>query len=135
MVTTETFIRTDTYELSVDRARRLLRITMKGFISVEAFDAFEGQFRKTMDRLGWEPGTYVCLVDNRHRDIISQDMVQRIQRFAKGTIQPARLAVLSGSALAALQSKRIDPQNQVFTIESEAMDWLSDAIAPDAGPE
>jgi hypothetical protein len=125
MAASDTYTRIGPYEIVIDHTRRHVKLTVTGFVMVSDFDAFEETLAQSMKRLAWAAGSYTCLVDNRQHDVATQELVGRIQRFLKGPIlQPARLAVLSGSVLSKLQSKRVDPHNRVFTAEEEANDWL-----------
>ncbi|MDB5577578.1 MAG: hypothetical protein JWR80_2754 [Bradyrhizobium sp.] len=125
MSAADPYTRIGPYEIVIDSTRRHIKITVTGFVTMADFDAFEGSLSQIMTRLGWSAGSYTGLIDNRRHDVAQQELVGRIQQFLKSPIlQPVRLAVLSGSMLSKLQSKRLDPQNQVFTTEAEAIAWL-----------
>ena len=135
MVALDTYIQTGAHEIFIDRTRRHLKIKVYGFVTLAAFDEFEETLQNTMTKLDWAPRSYTCLIDNRAHEVSSRELVTRIQRFLKSpTIQPARLAVISGSMLAKLQSQRLakglDQYDRVFTVETEAIDWLFSSQDP-----
>ncbi len=120
-------------EIEVDAPKRLARLIATGFVSVADVEGAEEDLRLKLPLLGWRPGSYRLLVDNRRRDVASQEVVERIRIFLATTdIAPGKVAVLVSNTLTKLQSKRLAPSNPVFFDEDEALAWLASDCSFDA---
>lgn len=115
------------FEITFDPSRRLLRLELSGFWSVETVDAFDRARREVETATRLQSGDHVCLVDVRRHAVQSQPVTARAQVvIQESPIQPRKIALLVASALARAQLSRIvvHPATKVFDNEGDAEAWL-----------
>lgn len=121
------------FELSIDPARRHLRIVTNGLWTPDVtrrFGVALGSAVRALVAAGVPYGHLRTLIDPRAASIMPQELVDMLQAMAVAH-GPAseRIAILSGSMLQKLQYKRIAPQSVFghFLDQAEALKWL-DAV-------
>ena len=118
------------FALQTNAARRLLRITMRGFWDEATIAAYDKGVRSAgaalMAQTGCAVGDLIALIDARDLGAQSQNLLTEFKsRFEPQERRPKRTATLVSSALLKRQVERISPPHQrVFEDEREAMAWL-----------
>jgi len=118
------------YEFSLDHARHLLRITMRGYWTIEDLHAFVGERRVVLTKAGWTAGNHVCLIDLRDYAVQSKEFHTEAHKVASDPRNKlARLAILHSSVLVKMQGDRTIPDDnrRFFDVEAEAIAWLMGA--------
>lgn len=121
---------TDCFTFTLDRARGLVRISMRGFYGLEDVAAFFDARRKALAELGLPPNAHVTLNDLRGMRVQQQEV---IQAFQKGLAVPEekarRLAIIVDAAMARGQANRAinSEDTRYFTDLASAEAWLFEA--------
>ncbi len=124
---------TDPFTISIDPARNLVRVVMRGHWTLGTIDAYEQALMvagAAMRDAGVRREDFLALVDARDGGPQSQEVVtQYRERLGRKEMLPRRLATLVSSALLKRQVDRIAiPNQRLFTDEAEAIAWL---LSPD----
>lgn len=118
------------HRIEVEAAARLIRIELTSFWTAASFAAFERELSRRLRAVGWQPGSYVALLDVRQRGVQSQEMageVHRARHDERRVLAPRRLAILVDGALVKMQATRINlADDAIFYDEETALAWLSD---------
>jgi hypothetical protein len=118
------------FDFSYDPDENLMRLVQQGYWSLADFRTFESEFVKLHTTIRKTNRNYRVLADCREFPVQSPEISEAFgQLFAiimdenKG-----RYAIVVGSILNKLQTKRALPQPhvQTFTDPNEAMAWLSE---------
>ena len=120
------------FTIETDPARRLIRVTMRGFWDEATVAAYDKEIQiagaATMAAARCARHELLALVDARELAPQSQELLAKFRdRFLAPERQPKRNATLVSSALLKRQAERIAPPNQrIFEgeREHEAMEWL-----------
>lgn len=114
-----------TYEITPDKSRNLIRVTMAGFYEQKDVQEFATAYRQALTEL-ISPG-HLTLVDITGMKIQAQDIVQAFTAFlASPDVRSKKLAFVCSSSLARLQAQRLTDREGVEFFEGadEAEVWL-----------
>ena len=117
------------YHIEVDRSRHLVRATLRGYWDLTTASNFTRDLHKALADVATHSAlvTPRLLIDAREQGVQSQVVVatagDQMVDF-KGV--PPRVATLISSTLHKMQATRLasPDQQQLFSSEPEAMDWL-----------
>lgn len=117
------------FEIMTVPDRRLMRIAMRGFwteATIAEYDVAVQDAALAMARAGCPRTEILAFVDARELDAQAQPLIANYQsRFSAPDRQPRRIATVVSKALVRMQAQRVAFANQqIFTDEREAMDWL-----------
>ena len=119
------------YSLVADPGRDLVRMTIAGFFDVAAVAQLDADRAGTYGKLRCAPNQHLTLVDASGMKIQTQEVVTAfMQVVGNPRYHSRRLAFVTGSSLARLQTKRTTDRDNVafFTDLTAAEAWL---FAPD----
>jgi len=119
------------YEISIDKARNLLKIRVWGFWDMEVAEKYENEFKKKIKEISASGKEWYTLVDVAEYSPQSEE-VQRIVSermvFAKehGLKKEARIVhrVTTKFQMARLARESKLPMSSEFQSENEAIQWL-----------
>lgn len=118
------------FSISMDPARKFVRIIMRSFWTIadqERFAAILRAMLRTFGRQGCQIGTQVTLIDLRDFPAQSTDVLSRLaQMTADRSIGSRRIAILLSSQLLKMQARRTAPDYSLFEDEAAAMVWLAE---------
>ncbi|HEX8302048.1 hypothetical protein [Sphingomonas sp.] len=123
------------YEISIDPARGLLRIIVRGFLSLDDLVDILAAQKKAVVQLGLGPNEHIALCDFSSGALQSQDVIQLSRAaLANPSFMARRVAFVITSALARLQLRRMLVRDDAAFFETieDAEAWLFDDTAPDA---
>ena len=115
------------YDIDVDIAHDLVRITMSGFFSEREIADFVDARNRAHALLRCGPHEHVTLVDIRHMRIQSQESVVQFQKVLNNPERTSRrLAFVTAQSLARLQVRRAADGREAryFSDPAEAEAWL-----------
>ena len=115
------------FDITIDPARKLLRITLRGFFSAENVGEYLVAKNAALTRLNCRPNQHVTLVDVSASKLQSQDVVRAFQStIADPRHQSRRIAIVTGSSLARMQVRRLLTRDNAGCFETieEAEAWL-----------
>lgn len=115
------------FTFRIDRARGLVRITMRGFYDIQDVAAFFDARRTAHAELGMAPNQHLTLNDLRGMQIQKQDVIQAFQiGLAEASEKARKLAIVVDAAMAKSQASRaIDSADtRYFTDLAQAEAWL-----------
>jgi len=116
------------FEFKLDRGRRLLTVTVRGFWDVQIYRAYDAQIRAELAALRQLPAPQACLIDAREFAVQSREVADLLRDgLAKRLpLYPERTVRLVSSAITRGQASRMtnDPTHQVFDAIEPAMEWL-----------
>lgn len=115
------------YSITVDTANKLLRVKLSGFLKPDEVKAFGNEVQVTVARLGYRSGEHSMLVDTCECSLQAQDVVAAFQRvISNAPIKSRRIAVVTGSSLSRMQTRRILVRDQaaMFDSAADAEHWL-----------
>ena len=119
-----------TFDISIDRPRRLMRIRMAGFFDSGSLRRFLAARDEALAGLRCGAREHVSLTDIRDMQIQSQEMVAAFARvLADPSSQSKRLGLVVASTLARMQIRRalgdrIENGARIFTDLAEAERWV-----------
>jgi hypothetical protein len=118
----------DAYLVTVDKARCLITLTMRGFWDEATFDRFAAAYVKALGELRDADGCTHALVDGREFAVQSTEIAQRFQELitAMAPISAKRTATVVPAQLNKMQAERTGGALQVrmFSDMAEAGAWL-----------
>ena len=117
------------FSIMVEPALDLVRIEMGGFFSEADIGAFRFALETRMAALTCEPNQHVTLCDVSAMKIQTQDIVTAFSKVVgHATFQSRRLAFVTGSSLARMQTRRLTDRAGVefFVDAALAEAWLLD---------
>jgi len=116
-----------TFEVTIDTARKLLRVTLTGFFDVQDVEALEAEKVLALRRLAVAPNQHLTLVDVSGCKLQPQDVFHAFQSaIGDPRYMAKRIAFVTGSSLARMQVRRMllrDDAAFFDTIEA-AEAWL-----------
>lgn len=125
------------FGFSYSPERGLLEYFVADYWSIEDFRHFEMEFRKQLHQIEKDHKSYLVLSDARQFSVQSLEVSQAFTEFFEvhRSANRGRFAILTSSALNALQAKRAFPQGnvRVFSDVDEARKWLFDDNASHPG--
>jgi hypothetical protein len=113
--------------VTADKTRKLITLTMTGFTTPEEATSGSAQVQITAATNGWRTGEFFLIVDQLEGLVQSQSAMEAFQAgIAAASLRARKIAVLSTSSLARLQSKRIAGGEvaAMFENRSDAEEWL-----------
>ncbi len=117
------------FSIAVDPTRDLLRITMGGFFSEADIGAFRFALETKMEALTCDANDHLTLCDVSAMSIQAQEIVAAFSKVVgHPTFRSKRLAFVTGSSLARMQTRRLTSRAGVefFNDRSAAEAWLLD---------
>ena len=117
------------FSISVDAARDFLHIEIGGFFSEADIGAFRYTLVTKLEALACGPNEHLTLCDASAMKIQTQEIVAAFaQIVANPKYQAKRLAFVTGSSLARMQTRRLTNRSGVeyFTECPAAEAWLFD---------
>lgn len=126
-VQTETVITSGPFLVHLDKTSDIIRITGKGFVQVEQFDALFATLRKLFEASYARAGSVRLLVDNRDILLHGPEAAERLRHLALHSVEEGdRVAIIVESALARMQLRRLlDPRtHRLFGTVETAIAWL-----------
>jgi hypothetical protein len=119
------------YALVVE-AHNLIRVNFSGVLSTDEADALVAEFKQCADALVRSYGSYRTLVDLSDSSVQMQSVVELFARFANSGGRSTHIFLITPSALARMQMKRIISHDKLkcFASLAEAELWF--ATNPDA---
>ena len=115
------------HHIVIDRARRLVDLTLTGFFSVADAGLVIYEIREAILGLAGLPNTHCTLVDVREAALQPQDVVAAFAgQIADDRFRSRRLAFVVGSSVARMQVRRLIIRDDVagFEHRDEAERWL-----------
>lgn len=115
------------FVITVDPARDLVRIKLKGFFTPDTLEAFVEARRVAFQQLRCGPNQHLSFTDTREIGIQSQEMVAKFHALlASPAYRSRKLAFVVASSLARMQLMRAigSRSAQCFTDPAEAEAWL-----------
>lgn len=115
------------YSITVESARKLVRVELSGFFSVEEVAAFARDEQAAVAGMGCTTGEYLLLIDASGSKIQTQEVIADFQAFiANSPLKARRLAIVVGGSAARMQVRRILARDTAMIVctrrEGEA--WL-----------
>ncbi|RYY28988.1 MAG: hypothetical protein EOP62_01335 [Sphingomonadales bacterium] len=120
-----------TYTVSIDRFRKLLRVSLGGFFSVSDVVSLERDKRAALADLNCGRNQHYTLVDVSACKLQPQDVVAAFQvAIADQRFMARKIAFVTESSLARMQVRRIvqRPDADIFTTLAQAEAWLFEPI-------
>jgi hypothetical protein len=117
------------FQILPDAGRKLLRVHLSGFFSIEEVADFCVQAQAAILGMGCRSGDHMLLVDTRGCVLQSQPVVVA---FGKLISEPRfvarRIAIVTGTVASRMQTRRIlaHPAARLFDTPDEAEAWLLD---------
>jgi len=116
------------FEFSLDRDRRLLTVTIRGFWDVQIYRAYDARLRIELAGLKRLPAPRGCLVDARDFAIQSMEIATLMRKGVteRLALYPERTVRLVARAISHAQAARMIDHvgHRVFDDIEPAMDWL-----------
>lgn len=115
------------YTIEIEPERRLVRVVLAGFWSVEEANAFAAEQQAAVRTLGPPYGSHLTLADVRDFAVQKQEVSAAIRDLVlNAAATSSRIAVVGGSGLALLQFRRITQREgaRQFDDLDEAERWL-----------
>jgi hypothetical protein len=115
------------FTITTDEARKLMTVTMSGFLTPEDATSCAAQVQISAAAIGWRTGEFLLLVDSLESSVQSQSVIEAFQAgIAASSLRARKIAVLSTSSLARMQTKRIVTGKVagMFENRAEAEQWL-----------
>lgn len=107
------------YTVSADPPRRLIRLTLTGFWTVEEATAFAHDQQAAVRELGPPFGTHLTLADVRDFAIQTQEVSAVIRDLVVNAAATSkRIALVGGEGLARIQVRRITERDAVQRFET-----------------
>ena len=125
----------DKFTFTIDHARGLVRISMRGFYTLKDVTAFFDARRRAHAELGLPPNAHLTLNDLRDMKIQAQEVILAFQQGLAVPEEKARkLAIVIDAAMAKAQANRAinSVDTRYFTEIEPAEAWLF-ADEPAAG--
>lgn len=126
---TDTVITSGPFSLHLDKTSDIIRITGKGFVQVEQFDALFATLRTLFEASYARSGSVRLLVDNRDILLHGPEAAERLRYRALHSVEEGdRVAIIVESALSRMQLRRLlDPRtHRLFETEKAATAWLEE---------
>lgn len=109
------------YSIEIDPSRQLIKLRLAGQWELTTLVTYKHD-------LGGTPGEYLVFVDLREHGLQSQEVATALQTLIENLARMVRkrAILMSGSALHAMQIRRISPNSPTnsFQTPDEAMAWL-----------
>ena len=115
------------FTITTDQARKLMTVTMVGFLTPEDAASCAAQVQTSAAAAGWRTGEFLLLVDSLESSVQAQPVIEAFQAgIAASSLRARKIAVLSTSSLARMQTKRIVSGKVagLFENRAEAEEWL-----------
>ena len=115
------------FSIAVEPPLDLVRITMGGFFTEADIGAFRYALETRMEALACAANQHLTLCDVRTMNIQTQEIVGAFSKVVgHPTFQSRRLAFITSSSLARMQTRRLTDREGVklFTDVTEAEAWL-----------
>ena len=111
----------------VAEARNLIRANFSGVLSTDEADALVAEFKQRAEASANSHGSYRTLVDLSNSSVQTQSVVEPFARFASSGGRSARIFLITPSALARMQMKRIISGDKLkcFAKLAEAELWFA----------
>lgn len=116
-----------TFEIAIEPLKKLLRVTLTGFLSVDNIGQYVAAKNAALARLGAAPNQHVTLCDVSKCLIQSQDVALEFQKMiGDPRYMSRRIAFVTGSSLARMQVRRLLTRSggSCFDTVREAETWL-----------
>lgn len=120
------------FDISIDRSRRLLTVTLRGFWQRDGIALYWKQFDVAIKPLRGA-GPILCLVDASDFAIQSAHILAYYERVSEGSrLDIDRIAIVTTSTLSKLQLAKLFPRRhlQQFCDRAAAATWLEGAYDP-----
>ena len=118
------------FDFQLDRSRRFLRITVRGYWDAEILARYEMAAREELDKLRRLGGQSSCLFDNTEFQVQAKEIIEQIQALiSERTFWADRVAVVAPYALNKMQISRVAAEappgeRKIFASVAEAEEWL-----------
>jgi hypothetical protein len=119
------------YNITVDRPRRIVCVSMSGFFSEDEVSAFARDEQAAAASLRCPSGQFGLLLDAGGGVTQSQDVIGAFQALMVDLpLKAGRIAIVSGSALLKLQLRRImtSERTGVFDTIDDARTWIEQGL-------
>lgn len=120
-----------TYTVSIDRSRKLLRVSLGGFFSVSDVVALERDKRAALAELNCGRNRHFSLIDVSECKLQPQDVVAAFQvAIADQRYMARKIAFVTESSLARMQVRRIVRRDDadIFQTIADAEAWLFEPV-------
>jgi hypothetical protein len=115
------------YSITVDTTNKLLRVKLSGFLMADEVKAFGNEVQVMVANLGYRSGEHSMMVDTSECTLQAQEVVACFQHvIASAPIKSRRIAVVTGSSLSRMQTRRILVRDQAMMFDSaiDAEHWV-----------
>jgi len=115
------------FTITADESRKLMTVTMSGFLTPEDATSCAAQVQTNAAANGWRTGEFLLLVDSLESSVQSQSVIEAFQAgIATSSLRARKIAVLSTSSLARMQTKRVITGKVagMFGSRADAEEWL-----------
>lgn len=116
-----------TFDIAIEPRRKLLRVALAGFLSLDDVAEYLVVKNAALARLGAGPNQHVTLCDVSASLIQSQEVALAFQAtLSDPRYMSRRIAFVTGSSLARMQLRRLvnRPGSACFETIAEAEEWL-----------
>lgn len=122
------------YRIAIDAPRRFVEVTLSGMLSVEEVGRYMGELRGEIEAAGISD-RYVITIDVSGCTIQTQDVIQAMGMHMVSMPKARSIAVISASALARMQIRRLFQQSyaRVIATNDEALAWVLRGEEPPLG--
>lgn len=115
------------FTIEIDSPRKLLRVCLSGFYSVEDVERYHAAVDEASIALGGPPSRQRMICDVTEMRIQAQDVVAAFQKvMGDPKYRARRVAFVVASSLARMQVQRVagNRDTQLFDNAGEALEWL-----------
>ncbi len=118
------------FEISGDEEIGIIQAALRGFWTIEIFEAFERAMLAKSARMKSLHSVYALFSDCTEFPVQASDVVHLFQRIEGPESVGGPTAILVGSALVKLQAERVltDPAIRAFTDRQRAEAWLMETL-------
>lgn len=118
------------FTIAAHPRRKLLRVTLQGFFTVEEVGAFARAAQEAVASMGCRTGDWVHICDISEMKLQSQEVAEAFTRVVNQPERRSRkLAIVTGQSPVRMQIKRVltRPDAGVFKTALEAERWVSES--------
>lgn len=118
------------YRIEVDAANGVVEATLGGLMPVEEVAAYIGELRSTI--AAYRLDSYAMVIDVSDCPVQQQEMIRAMGEHMATMPKARALAIVTGSSLARMQSKRLftQPYARIVSTVEEGRAWVVSGTDP-----
>jgi hypothetical protein len=116
------------FQIDTDPRRKLLRVRLAGFFTIEEVADFCAQAQAAIIGMGCGSGEHMLLVDTRECVLQAQPVVTAFGKLiSEPRFAARRIAIVTGTVASRMQTRRIlaHPDAKLFDTPEQADAWLA----------